>query len=161
MTAIKNTDPTIWQQLNNSRFIYWPLLVCGVAFLGLTQPIAMANDTAPPANVASPDVYKVLAENDQFRVLEATWQPGQEDNYHSHPADRVSLYRTDCTLRLTSIDGRIYCRFPLQAQGLHKQGSGLTGATGWRSQHRGDLHPALRRTQRCSGTMATCISALN
>ena len=105
MTAIKNTDPTIWQQLNNSRFIYWPLLVCGVAFLGLTQPIAMANDTAPPANVASPDVYKVLAENDQFRVLEATWQPGQEDNYHSHPADRVSLYRTNCTLRLTSIDG--------------------------------------------------------
>ena len=64
-----------------------------------------ANEMAPPANVASPDVYAVVAENDQFRVLRATWQPGQEDNFHSHPADRVSLYRTDCTLQLTKPDG--------------------------------------------------------
>ena len=78
-----------------------------IAFLGLLLPLSLAQAAgeAPPANEASPDIYKVLAENDQFRVLEATWQPGQEDNFHSHPADRVSLYQTDCTLRLTNLDG--------------------------------------------------------
>ena len=60
---------------------------------------------APSAPEASPDVYKVLAENDQFRVIEATWQPGQEDNFHSHPPDRVSIYQTDCQLRLSKPDG--------------------------------------------------------
>ena len=66
---------------------------------------SIAAEEAPPASEASPDVYKVLAENDQWRVIEATWQPGQEDNFHSHPGDRVSLYMTDCKLRLTKPDG--------------------------------------------------------
>lgn len=59
----------------------------------------------PSAPEASPDVYKVLAENDQFRVIEATWEPGQEDNYHYHPADRVSLFSMNCKLRLSNSDG--------------------------------------------------------
>jgi len=67
--------------------------------------VAFAEENAPPAPEASPDVYKILAENDQWRVIEATWQPGQEDNYHSHTADRVSLYETDCMLRLSKPDG--------------------------------------------------------
>jgi hypothetical protein len=62
-------------------------------------------ETAPSAPEASPDVYKILDENDQWRVIEATWQPGQEDNFHSHPPDRVSLFKTDCNLRLTKPDG--------------------------------------------------------
>ena len=81
------------------------LLILGFLGLTMTQPIVLANDNAPPAHVASPEVYKILAENDQFRVIEAIWQPGQEDNYHSHTPDRVSLYQTDCTLRLTNADG--------------------------------------------------------
>ncbi len=107
MTAINNSNSTLWWRFESFELVFRPKLFSGVAFLGLTltQPVALANDTTPPAHVASPDVYKVLAENDQFRVIEATWQPGQEDNYHSHPADRVSLYQTDCTLRLTNIDG--------------------------------------------------------
>ena len=66
---------------------------------------SFATENAPTAPEASPDIYKVLAENDQFRVIEATWQPGQEDNFHSHPADRVSLYQTNCKLQLTNSDG--------------------------------------------------------
>lgn len=66
---------------------------------------ASAAENAPSAPEASPDVYKILAENDQWRVIEATWQPGQEDNFHSHTADRVSLYTTDCKLRLSKPDG--------------------------------------------------------
>ena len=66
---------------------------------------AASGETAPSAPDASPDVYRVIAENDQWRVMEATWQPGQVDNLHSHPADRVSLFTTDCKLRLTKADG--------------------------------------------------------
>ena len=71
----------------------------------LVHPAVLADENAPPAHVASPEVYKILTVNDQFRVIEATWQPGQEDNYHSHPADRVSLCQTNRTLQLTNSGG--------------------------------------------------------
>ncbi len=107
MTAINYTESMVSQQFEIMKLRYRSSIFYGVVFLGLilAQPVALANENAPPAHVASPDVYKILAENDQFRVIEATWQPGQEDSYHSHPADRVSLYKTDCTLRLTNFDG--------------------------------------------------------
>ncbi len=70
--------------------------------LSFTSALA---ENAPPAPVASPEVYKVVAENMEWRVIKATWQPGQEDEFHSHPADQVSLYQTDCKLRLTNLDG--------------------------------------------------------
>ncbi|WP_455218421.1 hypothetical protein [Kaarinaea lacus] len=77
----------------------------------LTLSLVFASTTslageAPIASVASPAVYKLVAENDQWRVLRGTWKPGQEDNFHSHSADRVSLFETDCDLRLTQPDGK-------------------------------------------------------
>jgi hypothetical protein len=92
--------------MTTNRFIHqlafgFAALTCSV--LVSTQPSLAEN--APIAPQVSPDVYKIIAENDQFRVLEATWQPGQEDNFHSHPADRVSLIQTNCKLRLTKPDG--------------------------------------------------------
>ena len=82
-------------------------LLSSIAFLGLMMlaNYSFATEDTPTAPEASPEIYKVLAENDQFRVIEATWQPGQEDNFHSHPADRVSLYQTNCKLQLTNFDG--------------------------------------------------------
>ena len=35
--------------------------------------------------VASPEVYKVLFEDALMRVLEVTYRPGQQDNWHGHP----------------------------------------------------------------------------
>ena len=75
-----------------------------IALVTLTGQVSASED-APAGPEASPNIYKVLDENDQWRILEAAWQPGQEDNFHSHPADRVSLYVTDCKLRLTRADG--------------------------------------------------------
>jgi hypothetical protein len=69
-------------------------------------------ENAPPAPDVSPEVYKIRAETDQWRVMEATWQPGQEDNFHYHPADRVSLIQTDCNLRLTKPDGTFVEKSP-------------------------------------------------
>lgn len=40
---------------------------------------------ADPTKV-SPEVFKVIADNPHVRVLEATWQPGQVDKMHGHPA---------------------------------------------------------------------------
>jgi len=84
------------------RFIVGGLIMAGT--LGLSAAPTLAGD-APAAPVASPEVYKIIAENKQFRVIEATWQPGQEDKFHSQPADRVSLFQTDCKLRVTKPDG--------------------------------------------------------
>ena len=107
MIAINYTGSMVSEQFEIMKLRYRSSIFYGLVFLGLilAQPVALANENAPPAHIASPDIYKILAENDQFRVIEATWQPGQEDDYHSHPADRVSLYQTDCTLRLTNFDG--------------------------------------------------------
>lgn len=82
-------------------------LIRVIAFLVLFLPTnySFAAETVGTAPEASPNIYRILAENDQFRVIEAIWQPGQEDNFHSHPADRVSLYQTDCSLQLTNPDG--------------------------------------------------------
>ena len=62
-------------------------------------------ENAPAAHVASPEVYKLIAENDQMRVIAAAWKPGQEDAYHSHLKDRASIFLTDCQLRLSKPDG--------------------------------------------------------
>jgi hypothetical protein len=77
----------------------------GSIVLAAVPVIVNAGQTYPSAMDASPDVYRVLAESKQFRVVVATWKPGQEDNFHHHTADRVSLYETDCKLRLSKPDG--------------------------------------------------------
>ena len=67
-------------------------------------PPASAED-APRSYVASPDVYKVIADNGKTKVILATWPPGKRDNWHSHPA--TGVYRlTDCDLRVHAPDGK-------------------------------------------------------
>jgi hypothetical protein len=70
----------------------------------LGSEISLAGGAPLPSD-ATPDVYKLVAENNQWRVFRATWKPGQEDNFHSHSADRVSLFDMDCDLRLTKPSG--------------------------------------------------------
>lgn len=72
---------------------------------GLGTPFAVSAQDAPLSHKASPDVYKLLAENDQFRVILQTAKPGQRDQWHSHSA--LAGYRlTDCTSRLHTPDGK-------------------------------------------------------
>ena len=61
---------------------------------GAMSTIAVA-DEAPDAVTASPDVYKVIAENDSLRMVAATWKPGQRDMMHSHPAIGIYIL-SDC-----------------------------------------------------------------
>jgi hypothetical protein len=79
------------------------LMVAVLAFAGSLT--ANGAGEVPRSFVASPDVYKVVAKNDQYLVIEVTWKPGQRDNFHSHAA--ALTYRlTDCTTRNYTPDGR-------------------------------------------------------
>jgi hypothetical protein len=68
----------------------------------------------PHSFVASPDIYKVIAEDEQYRVIEVAWQPGQRDQFHSHPASGV-YYLTDCKQRSYRPDGTIGGEFDRKA----------------------------------------------
>lgn len=52
------------------------LKAASLCTLLMTGPFALAKD-APPSYKAFPEVYKLVGESDQFRVIEATWKPGQ------------------------------------------------------------------------------------
>jgi hypothetical protein len=75
------------------------------AVLTLT-PLGASAQNAPLSHVANPGVYKVLAENDQFRVVLATWKPGQRDEFHSHPAN-ATYALTACNARLYGPDNKV------------------------------------------------------
>lgn len=73
----------------------------------LAAPWAAAAQHAPPGPEATPAVYKVIAEDGQFRVIEAVWAPGQKDEWHSHPAGSAIYPVTDCQLRFHTPDGKV------------------------------------------------------
>jgi hypothetical protein len=80
------------------------LAIVVAAFL-LLPPRASAEDV-PLSYVASPAVYKILSENDDYRVILATWAPGTRDAFHSHPVTFVSYALTDCSRRFYFPDGK-------------------------------------------------------
>jgi mannose-6-phosphate isomerase-like protein (cupin superfamily) len=60
----------------------------------------------PRSYLASPDVYKVIGENEQYRVIAVTWKPGQRDNWHSHGSVVAGYNLTDCNMRAHTPDGK-------------------------------------------------------
>jgi hypothetical protein len=78
--------------------------LCGSVLAGMAIP-AVAGDT-PLSFQANPDVYKVLAENDEMRVVLATWPAGHKDRDHSHPMAAVYTIK-DCHARITTPDGAV------------------------------------------------------
>jgi hypothetical protein len=88
------------KMLRSGRMI--TIALAGVALLAISRASA---DDAPRSYIASPDVYKVIADNGKTKVILATWQPGQRDNWHSHPP--TGVYRlTGCESRVHTPDGQ-------------------------------------------------------
>ena len=82
------------------------LIVLGSVFAGAFLQHAsngLAQDT-PRAFLASPEIYKVIGETGHYRVIAASWKPGERDHWHSRASAGV-LYLTDCRLRRFSPDG--------------------------------------------------------
>lgn len=82
---------------------------------------AIAQD-APLSYQSSPANYTLLAEDANFRVILATWQPGQKDMQHSHsPAAAYRL--TDCSSRLFGADGKVIGEGSAKAGSVNLQGA--------------------------------------
>lgn len=60
----------------------------------------MPKDAPNDAISASPDIYEFMGSEPKVKVLLATWQPGQRDVPHGHPA--VAAYA------ITDIQGKLY-----------------------------------------------------
>ena len=74
------------------------------AICGWAAVVPAGAQQNPRSFVASPEVYKVLAQNEQFKVISVVWRPGQKDVLHSHPAS-AAYYLTDCSVRVHAADG--------------------------------------------------------
>ena len=93
------------------------LIVAGIVCAGVGFPfLVTADKTVPQSYVADPTVYKLIGENETFRVVLATWKPGQRDAYHSH-SELVAYRLTDCKGRGYKADGTV------AGEGENKAGS--------------------------------------
>jgi hypothetical protein len=84
---------------------YHTTLALGAFALLSSASIAMAQD-APPSYKADPGVYKIIFEDQNFRVIDAVRKKGQHDKLHSHPVPSVVYFLTDCDDRLYGQDGK-------------------------------------------------------
>ena len=89
--------------MNNTKRFAFAVLATAVASLA---GHAVAQD-APLSHVANPDIYKVIAQDERYVVMEVTWKGGQKDNMHSHPKGLVVHFLTDCHSRTTTPDGKV------------------------------------------------------
>ncbi|HEX3863669.1 MAG TPA: hypothetical protein VHY35_18455 [Stellaceae bacterium] len=84
------------------RFIIFSLAVTGI----ITSFAASAQN-ALPSYEGSPDTYKVIFEDQNFRVIDAIWKADQTDKPHTHPVPSVIYNITGCTLKVHGADGKI------------------------------------------------------
>ena len=62
--------------------------------------------TAEPSYKGDPSVYKVIFEDANFRVIEATRKKGVHDKVHGHPLPFAIYNVTDCKTKLYAADGK-------------------------------------------------------
>ncbi|AMN44142.1 hypothetical protein [Rhodoplanes sp. Z2-YC6860] len=62
--------------------------------------------TAEPSYKGDPDVYKVIFEDANFRVIEANRKKGVHDKVHGHPAPSIVYNVTDCKTKQYAADGK-------------------------------------------------------
>lgn len=56
--------------------------------------VSAAAQESPPSYQADPTVYKVIFEDQNFRVIAGTWKKGTTDKPHSHPSPSSSTRLT-------------------------------------------------------------------
>lgn len=61
-----------------------------------------------PTFLADPETYRLLQEDQYFRILEVTWRAGNTDKPHTHPLPSVTVATSDCEmLRIHNADGSV------------------------------------------------------
>src|SRR5665213_251742 len=84
-----------------------PIIVLGFVIFSLSSFAASAQNAAKPSYEGSPDTYRVIFEDRNFRVIEAIWKAGTTDKPHTHPVPSVIYNITGCTLKMRSADGKV------------------------------------------------------
>ena len=67
---------------------------------------AVMGQTAEPSYKGDPDVYKVIFEDANFRVIEANRKKGVHDKAHGHPVPSIVYSLTDCKTKQYAADGK-------------------------------------------------------
>jgi hypothetical protein len=95
------------------------------------SPAAAQN--APPTYEGDPSVYKVIFEDQNYRVIEAVRKAGVRDKPHSHPVPSIVYNLTDCPTKLYDADGKFV------REGIAKAGaaSGVPATTGHTAENSG------------------------
>ena len=81
-------------------------LALGAMALVSSASSATMAQNAPPSYEGDPDVYKVIFEDQNFRVIYALRKKGIHDKLHSHPVPSIVYHLTDCTSLLYGPDGK-------------------------------------------------------
>jgi hypothetical protein len=81
------------------------LALATTTLLALASSAAMTQN-APPSYEGDPDVYKVIFEDQNFRVIDSIRKKGVHDKLHSHPVLSVVYYPDDCTSQVYGPDGK-------------------------------------------------------
>ena len=81
------------------------LALSTMALIYVGSSAAMAQN-APPTYQGDPDVYKVIFEDQNFRVISATRKKGVHDKAHSHPVPSIIYFVDDCTTKQYAADGK-------------------------------------------------------
>ena len=67
--------------------------------IGLLQLCLSFAASAQDPKLVNPDMYEVFFENDEIRIIQVTYQPGQREALHSHP-DYIAHVLEGGTLRV-------------------------------------------------------------
>jgi hypothetical protein len=73
-----------------------------VSLIAIATASTAAAQNALPTYQGDPDVYKLIFEDQNFRVIAATWKKGTTDKAHSHPAP-LSLTHSTTALFVSTI----------------------------------------------------------
>jgi len=98
------------------------LALGAMALVSLASSAAMAQN-APPSYEGDPDVYKVIFEDQNFRVIDSIRKKGVHDKLHSHPVPSIVYHLTDCTSLSYGPDGK-----PTGSPSNRKAGTAQTGS---------------------------------
>jgi hypothetical protein len=102
--SVPNPPVSSFKHLRQGNVTMIQRTVIGLSVAMIWIVSATAEETAPSYQ-ADPTTYKVILEDQNFRVIASTWKKGTTDKPHSHTVPFVIYPLTDCTLRIHNPDG--------------------------------------------------------
>jgi quercetin dioxygenase-like cupin family protein len=91
--------------MNRLWYLIAGMFVGGIMTSGAAAVASRVPSAQDPVH-QSPELYRVLLDNDEVRVLEYRLKPGEKEPLHAHP-DGVVYGFNDSKIRVTSADGKV------------------------------------------------------